>query len=441
MAGSALACGSLIVLAPFFAFFVVPLHNEILDALQGVGATDGGVVELVKSYFSAGITRDRLLETWPAGLRFVAEVFAFPVYYLKVPLLIVAVIMLWICRAAISFLVWASLLPAFVIFFISRKFTFLYMGPELLLFAYAVCVFVSGCLIWVVQRISLDKTRSGFDVITAAASAMPAIFLIGTSIAASQMVSSSFVLQPREWFMIRDSARRMIVGRDALIATNSMYGWYRTGGVAVHQITRWGIVAADLDGEEYKCVDAFVILSNSLGNDRKAVPLPWFYIDRQLYLIGGVIYGGSEAILYGRRAPSMRPRFAFIDPIKNLIYDLSYDPDGDIEIVTYVSKFLDSYLSGSPIKGSIALELSSAERNTWLLIALRPRTWEAPTKDTIGRPIEVIERIPVSGVGRPLDTRELPDGHDYVLIVRSKESLEAELRRRCKEGVKIFPHS
>ena len=374
----ALVCGCFVVLAPFIVFFLVPLHKEILDVVRGVGATDGGIVASVKAYFSAGITREGLLELWPPSMRFVAEIFALPVYYFKVRFLVVAVIMLWISGASILFLIWASLLPAFVIFFVSRKFSLLYMGPELLLYAYGICVFAGGSLIWFVQRLSSDKVRHSFEVITGAAAAMPAIFLIGTSIAASEIVTSPFVLQPRAWFIMRDTARRMIVGSNALIATNSMYDWYRTGGTAVHQITRWGIAAADLDGEEYRCVDAFVILSNSLGNDRQAVPLPWFYVDRQLHLIGGVIYGDFE-VLYARRSPSPRPRFALIDPDKNLIYDLAYDPDGDLEIVTYVSKFRDGALAGSPVKAAVPLEFSSADRNTWLFVAFLPRTQEAPT--------------------------------------------------------------
>jgi hypothetical protein len=429
-AEAALAAGSLVVYVPVIAFFVLPYHKEILEVIRGVGATDGGILASLDTYFAVGITRDALLAEWPPEFRIIAEVFAFPVYYLKVPLLIVALVILRLAGASILFLACASILPSFVIFFVSRKYTYLYMGPELLLYGFAICVGTSVFLTAAMRRLWLDESPFRFAMVKGAVAATPALLLIGTSIAASGILKSPMAAQPREWFIIRDSARR-IVGPDAFIASNSINGWYQIGGSTMHQITRWGFVAADLDGKEYRCVDAYAILNNSFTNDLKAVPLPWFYIDHQLYLMGGIIYG-SEAILYARRTPTARPRFIVIDPKEDLAFDLTYDRGGQLEIVTYVSKFGDSYLAGSPIKGGIALEFSSTSDNTWLSVAFRSRTKEALTVDTARRPIKIIERIPVSGVGKPLDTRGLPDGRDHVLVRHSLEDLEAESQRRCK---------
>jgi hypothetical protein len=430
-AEAGLAVGSLAVYAPVITFFVLPYHNEIIDVLRGVGATDGGIRASVEAYFAVGITRDALLAEWPSELRIIAEVFAFPVYYLRLPLLIVALVILRLAGASILFLACASILPSFVVFFVSRKFTFLYMGSELLLYAFAISLGASIFLTAAMRWLWSDESPFRFAMLKGVVAGTPALLLIGTSIYASGIFNAPLAAQPREWFIIRDSARR-IIGPDAFIASNSINGWYRIGGSAMHQITRWGLVAADLDAKEYRCVDAYAILHDSLGNDRKAVPLPWFYVDHQLYLIGGIIYSGAEAILYARRTPTALPRFVVVDPKEDLTYDLVRDPDGSLEIVTYVSKFWDSYLAGSSVKAGIALEFSSATHNTWLSVAFRRRTKEALTMDTAGRPIKIIERIPVSGIGKPLDTRGLPDGRDHVLVRRTAEDLETESQRRCK---------
>ncbi len=294
----ALLVGTGLFVIPYLLWFVWPQWEAIRGVLAGVQAT-GGVGEAIQAHF----TIYQVLIYW---LRSAANADKFtsflvlPGLWTGVPLILLALVIWAIVPGTRGFAIAGSILPLFVLLGVKRKASELYLLPELMLYTAGVIMVSVLLLQWLAQR--FGATRGRRLMAFGLAGAIAITLFANATLTLKDAFAATTTDFTRPWKVAR-AVGQEIIGQDALIASTTTVTWYTSGAAY------WYHVGGDLGYPQFQQKDyqAYLAQFDSIPiesgawfvYDAKSLPIPTWYLNRELYYQGFVASSDvSFSLLY-----------------------------------------------------------------------------------------------------------------------------------------------
>jgi hypothetical protein len=281
----ALTLGVSLFLVPYLLWFVLPHWEAIRAVLAGVQAT-GGMGEAIQVHLS-------IYQGLVSSLRGEASAYKFTSFLVLlglltgVPLILIAMAIWGSVPGTRGLAIAGSILPLFVVLGVKRKFTELYLLPELMLYTAGVIMVSILLLQWLAQRLNAKR---GQRILTfGLVSAIAVAIFITTTTTVKNPVANATTDFTQAWKVAR-AAGKEIIGQDALIASTTTITWYTSGA------SYWYHVGGDVGYPAFQKKDykAFLAQFDSIPiesgvwfvYDAKAIPIPDWYLNGELYFQG-----------------------------------------------------------------------------------------------------------------------------------------------------------
>lgn len=351
----ALFLGLLLFVVPYLVWFVVPEWDAIRAILTGVQAT-GGIWESITTHLEI------YARTWSSSVVFAqypaqhfTNLLLMPAILSGIPLLLITVLVWSIVPGTRGIAIAGGILPLFVMFGVKRKASTLYLLPELFLYTSGI-VMVSVLLIfWLAQRTGHWRGRWRVSL------GVMVILAIVVCTHTTRMINTQFVAITEDltkpWQIARASGQE-IMGRQALIASSTTVTWYTSGAAY------WYHIGADLGYPQFQTKDrrAFLAQFDSIPvetgvwfvYDEKILPIPDWYLDRELYLQGFFSsFDVSFSLLFlSAKRPSQVIGYGFW---QNQLYRFQEQPQGHFVNATLSCVVSDTSKLSQPLSPNARL--------------------------------------------------------------------------------------
>jgi dolichol-phosphate mannosyltransferase len=276
--------GISIFLLPYISLFVIPNYQYIKQMIQAVQG-DGGALDAYKRH----MTSYESFSQWAKNgwaLRPTSTFLNYPVFAIGIPAAFLSVLLLFIKKKTRLLALAGCILPMFVLFFSQRKqigYTGYFM-PEFLLFSFAFILFLFISLNYLLSKILPLRIKFLSFIIPIALLAYGIVKDVPT--AQGNKVHLTSYLKDLD---IARASNQFILGKGALLATNSAGVWYTAGGT--HIFNPWPELYypkyLSINLREYLSkFDAIVVDNTWWNNQAKAVPFPKWYVDGIVHLKG-----------------------------------------------------------------------------------------------------------------------------------------------------------
>lgn len=281
----ALGVGTGLFAVPYLIWFVIPDWNSIQAVLAGVQAT-GGVGDSITNHFKAFQSFVQAATAFSSTQR-LTHVLLMPVTLTGVPMLAIALAIWGGVPGTRGIAVVGSLLPLVVLLGIKRKLGNVYLLPELILYFAGIIMLLLLVLFWLAQRWGHDHRKHQVYLGLVVALAIAVLTQIPSAM--RQQVTFTTEDLTKSWKISR-AAGQDIMGRNGLVASTTTVTWYTSGAAY------WYHIGGDLGYPQFQTKDRQAYLAQFdaipiepvvwFVYDQKSLPIPDWYLDRELYLQG-----------------------------------------------------------------------------------------------------------------------------------------------------------